>query len=88
MNPTLDISSLTIFIDTVSVGLLGYFMRSKFAELDRVATLLNTTREESARDHATREEVTRAMERLGDRLEARLDKLNDKLDNFANQHSQ
>jgi hypothetical protein len=80
VNDAPNIVSILLFIDTFTIGLLGFFVKSKFQELDRVSNLLNTTREESARDHVTRDEVRLAIDRLGDRVEGRLDKLSDKID--------
>lgn len=79
---TVDFQTILVFVNTFLIGVLGYFVRSKFEELDRVSKLLNTTREQIARDHATREEVMRALERIGDRVESRLDRLTEKIDGF------
>jgi hypothetical protein len=39
------------------VAVLGFVVKEKFAELQRLGILLNKTREEVARDHVTRAEV-------------------------------
>jgi len=58
------------------VALLGFVVKEKFAELQRLGILLNRTREEVARDHITRAEVREDMRQLIDRLE----KLDQKID--------
>ena len=60
------------------VALLGFVVKEKFAELNRLGILLNRTREEVARDHVTRSEVRAdaqvLLDRL-DRLEQKIDRL-------------
>jgi hypothetical protein len=67
------------------VAIMGFVIKAKFEELDRLGILLNRTREEIARDHITRAEVRadieKIMERFDDgfnRLEAKIDKLAEK----------
>lgn len=67
---------------TVFVGILGFLIREKFCELQRLGILLNRTREEVARDHITRFEVKSELQTIRDhfddgflRLEAKIDKL-------------
>jgi hypothetical protein len=67
------------------VAIMGFLLKAKFEDLDRLSILLNRTREEIARDHITRAEVRadieRIMERFEDgfnRLEAKIDKLTEK----------
>lgn len=61
---------------TAIVALLGYVVKEKFAELQRISILLNKTREEVARDHITRSEfradMAQLMERF-DRIERKID---------------
>ena len=61
---------------TAIVALLGFVVKEKFAELQRISVLLNRTREEVARDHITRTEfradMSQLMERF-DRLERKID---------------
>ena len=58
------------------VALLGFFLKEKSAELNRIQILLNRTREEVAKEYVTKAEVhsdiNRVLDRL-DRLEAKLD---------------
>ena len=61
---------------TAIVALLGFVVKEKFAELQRISVLLNRTREEVARDHITRTEfradMNQLMERF-DRIERKID---------------
>ena len=60
------------------VGILGWVLREKSAELQRITILLNRTREEMAKEYVTKAEVhadiNRVLDRL-DRLEAKSDRL-------------
>ena len=60
------------------VAILGFVVKEKFEELQRLGILLNRTREEVARDHVTRAEVRAdaqvLLDRL-DRLEQKIDRL-------------
>ena len=60
---------------TLLIGVVGFFMASKFKELDRISILLNKTREEVARDHITRAEFRQDMIERFDRIEAKIDNL-------------
>ncbi len=63
---------------TAIVALLGFVLKEKFAELNRISILLNKTREEVARDHITRSEFRADMQQLLDRF----DRIERKLDNL------
>lgn len=65
---------------TVVVGVLGSMFKSKFEELERLGILLNRTREEIARNHITREEVHRDLERIMDRFDEGIHRLEAKID--------
>lgn len=69
---------------TVLLGVIGFFMASKFKELDRLSVLLNRTREEVARDHITRAEFRQDMNELLKRLDA----LSLKLDTLRERRAQ
>ena len=67
---------------TAIVAMLGFMLKAKFDELQRLSILLNRTREEVARDHITRAEVKADLQAIRDhfddgfqRLEAKIDKL-------------
>jgi hypothetical protein len=65
---------------TAIVALLGFIMKEKFAEINRLGILLNKTREEVARDHITRAEVHRDMEKIMERFDAGISRLETKID--------
>ena len=60
------------------VAIMGFLLKGKFDELDRLSILLNRTREEVARDHITRSEFRADMAQLLDRF----DRLERKIDNL------
>ena len=67
---------------TALVGIMGFTLKEKFAEINRLGILLNKTREEVARDHITRAEVRADLQAIREhfddgfaRLEAKIDKL-------------
>ena len=64
---------------TLIVAILGWVVKEKFAELQRLGILLNRTREEVARDHVTRAEVRADNQALMDRL----DRLEQKIDRIS-----
>ena len=64
---------------TFIVALLGWIVKDKFDELQRLSILLNKTREEVAREHVTRAEVRADSQMLLDRL----DRLEQKIDRLA-----
>jgi hypothetical protein len=64
---------------------MGFLVKSKFDEIQRLSILLNRTREEVARDHITRTEVRADLDKIREhfddgfkRLEAKIDKLTSK----------
>ena len=63
---------------TVFISVLGYIVNEKFNKLKELDDKLNTTRVEVAREHITREEVTRITDHIDarfNRLEAKIDQL-------------
>lgn len=60
---------------TAVVAILGFVLKEKFSELNRLGILLNRTREEIARDHITRAEVKADMERILQHVDKRFDRL-------------
>jgi len=68
---------------TALVTVLGYVMKDKFAELQRLGVLLNRTREEVARDHITRTEFRHDMKQLLDRF----DRIEEKIDRLGNERN-
>jgi len=65
---------------TAIVGVMGFVLKDKFDEINRLGILLNRTREEVARDHITRAEVRADMERLLNHVDSRFNRLEEKLD--------
>ena len=63
---------------TTFIGLLGWNLKAKSDEIQRLSILLNRTREEIARDNVTNAEV----DRIVTHIDGRFDKLNDKIDAF------
>lgn len=63
---------------TTLLGLLGWNLKEKSAELQRVQILLNRTREEVAKEYVTKQEVHSDINRVLDRL----DRLENKIDEF------
>lgn len=62
------------------VALMGFLLKGKFDELNRLAILLNRTREEIARDHVTRAEMNITVDKLGERFDKAFERLEAKLD--------
>lgn len=67
---------------TAIVAGLGFILKEKFEEINRLGILLNKTREEVARDHITRAEVRADLQAIRDhfddgfaRLESKIDQL-------------
>ena len=60
------------------VGLVLWFAKVIWSELQRVQILLNRTREEVARDNVTQAEI----DKIVTHIDSRFDKLNDKIDAF------
>ena len=69
---------------TILIGVVSFFMASKFKELDRLSILLNRTREEIARDHITRAEFRADMKQLFERF----DSIEKKLDNLRHRRDE
>jgi len=58
------------------VAIMGFLLKGKFDELERISILLNRTREEHAKEYVTKADmhldINRVLDRL-DRLDAKLD---------------
>ena len=65
------------------VGIMGFVVKEKFAELNRISILLNKTREEVARDHITRAEVRADMAKLVEHVDNRFNRLELKIDQLV-----
>jgi hypothetical protein len=68
----------TIWSSVLSAMMAGlwFFIREKFEDVKRIERLLNITREEIARDTATKAEVARVT----DHIDQRFNKLEEKID--------
>ena len=64
------------------VAVLGFMVKGKFDELDRITILLNRTREEVARDHVTRSEVNQTLDRLVERIDVNFARLEKKIEDM------
>ncbi len=66
---------------SVSVSVVGFFLKSMYDEIKRLQVLINKTREEVAKDYETKTQldadINRIFDRL-DRLEAKIDRLVEK----------
>jgi archaellum component FlaC len=62
-------------IITIVMAVVGFFMKEKFNEIQRLNILLNRTREEIARDSVTQAEVDKIL----DHIDQRFNKLEDKI---------
>lgn len=61
---------------SILISVIGYIMNEKFAKLKDIEEKLHATRVEVAREHITREEVTR----ITDHIDQRFNKLEEKID--------
>ena len=71
---------------TAVVGIMGFFLKSKIEELNRLGILLNRTREEVARDHVTRREVDERFDKFLVHVDQRFNRLEQKLDDIRKGH--
>jgi archaellum component FlaC len=60
---------------TLTIGVVGFFLKEKFNEIQRINILLNRTREEIARDSVTQAEIDKIL----DHIDQRFNKLEDKI---------
>lgn len=72
----METSSIWTAALTMAISVLGWIIKDKAAELQRVAALLNITREEIAKEYVTKAEVHADINRVLDRI----DKLGEKID--------
>jgi hypothetical protein len=72
----MEMSTLWVAVLTMVISVMGWVLREKAAELQRITILLNRTREEIAKEYVTKNEVHVDINRVLDRI----DKLGEKLD--------
>jgi hypothetical protein len=77
-----DIMLAWNFILSIIVGIVGFIVKDKFEEVNRLGILLNRTREEIARDNVTQAE----LDRIVTHLDSRFSKLESKIDELIKQH--
>jgi hypothetical protein len=65
---------------SIVVAVMGFFLKGKIDELDRLGILLSKTREEIAREHVTRAEMNGTVDKLGERFDRAFERLEAKLD--------
>jgi hypothetical protein len=65
---------------TALVAVMGYVLKEKFEELNRISILLNRTREEVAREHITRAEVRVDLQALREHFDDGFKRLENKID--------
>lgn len=65
------------------VAIMGFLIKGKFDELQRLSILLNRTREEVARDHITRAEVRADLEKIREHFDDGFKRLENKIDLLA-----
>jgi len=72
----MDINTIWSAALSLVMGALWFFIRERFDDIKRIERLLNITREEIARDTATKAEVARVT----DHIDQRFNKLEEKID--------
>jgi len=71
-----------IILSAIGAG-MGFMLKGRFDEINRLGILLNRTREEVAREHVTRAEMNVIVDKLGERFDRSFERLETKLDSFA-----
>jgi hypothetical protein len=74
----MDINTIWSAGLSLVMGAVWFFIRERFEDVKRLERLLNITREEIARDTATKAEVARVTDHIDqrfNRLEAKIDQL-------------
>ena len=59
---------------------MGFLLKGKFDEIQRLGILLNKTREEVARDHITRAEVRADLDKIREHFDSGFERLEKKID--------
>ena len=71
---------------SIIVAVLGWIVKDKFEELNRLGILLNRTREEVARDHITRAEVRADLQAIREHFDDGFARIEAKIDELAKAH--
>jgi hypothetical protein len=72
----MDVNTIWSAALSLVMGAVWFFVRERFEDVKRLERLLNITREEIARDTATKAEVARVT----DHIDQRFNKLEEKID--------
>jgi hypothetical protein len=78
-----DINTIWNIVLTATMGFVAILYKEKSSELVRIQILLNRTREEIARDNVTQAEI----DRLAEHIDARFNKLEDKINQLITKGS-
>ena len=70
-------------ITSILVALVMFMLKNSHDEQQRIQILLNKTREEIARDHITRAEVRQDLEKIMERFDSGIGRLEAKIDALA-----
>ena len=62
---------------TLTIGVVGFFLKEKFNEIQRLNILLNRTREEIAGNNVTKAEMDKIVEHMDSRFNRLEDKINE-----------
>ena len=65
------------------VAIMGFLLKGKFDELQRISILLNRTREEIAREHITRAEFRADLDKIREHFDDGFSRLENKIDLLA-----
>ena len=68
---------------SVSVSIVGFFLKSMYDEVKRLQVLINKTREEIAKEYVTKTQLDADINRIFDRL----DRLESKIDRLMEKHA-
>jgi hypothetical protein len=68
------------------VSIVGFLMQSKLSHIDGLTRLVNKTREELAGNYVTRAEVNAALDRIADRIDKSILRLETKIDEMRKDH--
>ena len=71
---------------SVIVGIMGFVIKEKFGEIQRLGILLNRTREEVAREHITRAEVKADLQAIRDHFDDGFKRLETKIDQLRQEN--
>jgi len=81
------------YIMTAAIAVIGFMAKQKmdhiddrFNDMERLNQLLNKTREQLARDYVTRAEINQTLDKLADRIDASILRLETKIDAMGKEY--